>query len=391
MIQVHIAIDLTGLMSPATGVDVYMRQLVAGLSSIDGGNRYTLLVRRESRAALAGQLPSNFRLREFGWNSRLARGCFQQCVLPALARRERFDVVHSPAFVLPLLSGWPRHLLTVHDMTFFRMPQLHNRLRSSRPFLWAVRRSIRRANLITVPSRATQSAPLEEMPRLDPARIRVIPHGIEEHFSPAEPARVREALDRLGLPFSYLLFVGTLEPRKNLRLLVQSYRRLIAEQGIAEHLILAGKSGWSIDGLERDLRSPDLAGRVHRLGYVPHQDLLWLYRGARAFVYPSLAEGFGFPPLEAMACGAPVIAADNSALAENLSGAAELVRGNDAAQWTLALRALLASPQSCEELRRKGLARAAQFRWSRAAAAVLELYGELDRSTPAASDLRHTR
>jgi alpha-1,3-rhamnosyl/mannosyltransferase len=179
------------------------------------------------------------------------------------------------------------------------------------------------------------------------------------------------------LPWPYILYVGTIEPRKNLPCLVESYRQLIAKGDIREHLILAGRQGWDYQALLAQVNSPALRGRVLLPGYVPQGDLPWLYAGARLFVYPSLQEGFGFPPLEAMACGVPTIASLSSSLAENLRGAAELVPPDDGEALTAAMRRLLEDEQLHAQYRTLGLARAAQFRWEETARQTLNCYKAL--------------
>ena len=375
--RVHVAIDLTGMMPVPTGVDVYMKQIVLSVARVDRRNRYTVLLSRGSQSVFQGALPNNFVKRVITTPHRPVRACVQQFLLPGIARASRFDVIHSPAFLKPLLSAAPRHLLSVHDATFFHMPEVHNALRSSRPFLWAVRKSIRTADRITVPSRATRDALLQEIRDLPASRVRVIPLGIDTAYSPGDPRETQAALDRLGIQRPYMLFVGTLEPRKNLGLLLESYRMLAAAGKIREHLVLAGQTGWGPREWENTLAAPELRGRVHRLGYVPDEQLLWLYRGAGLFVYPSLCEGFGLPPLEAMACGAPVVAAGNSALAENLAGAAELVRAGDVDALASAIHTVLGSVEASNRYRALGLERAAAFRWETTAARTVELYEEL--------------
>ena len=167
------------------------------------------------------------------------------------------------------------------------------------------------------------------MPDIRSERIHVIPAGVGEEFHLQAANDVQRARSRLKLNWPYILYVGTIEPRKNLQRLVESYERLIAKGGVREHLVLAGRLGWDYKGILEQINSPALRDRVHLPGYISQGDLPLLYAGARLFVYPSLEEGFGFPPLEAMACGVPTIASLSSSLAENLREAAELVPPDD--------------------------------------------------------------
>ena len=387
----HIAIDLTALLPTTTGVDRFLVEFVLGLGEINSENRYTVFVNRADVAKFRGRLPANFRLRAWTPRSRIARLLFQQLVSPLICAICRVDVLHSPSFLMPLMRGRQRHLLSVHDMTFFSMPQVHTKLRGSAQFRAAVARSIRRADRIVVPAQAVCNDLLALLPDVSAEKVYVTPYGVHERFSPAEADEVSAQVRRLGLPEAYLLYLGTIEPRKNLEPLLDAYSMLVREERASEHLVLAGRLGWNVDSLLRRLDSHELRGRVHLLGYVREEDVPWLYRGARVFVYPSLYEGFGFPPLEAMACGTPVVAARGSALEENLTGAAELVPVEDAGALKVAISGLLNDRAVWDSMRRKGLQRAAGFRWERTARGIRQCYLDLaappDRAAgPAAQD-----
>jgi glycosyltransferase involved in cell wall biosynthesis len=373
----RVAIDLTALLPRATGVDTYLKHLVIHLGHIDHDNRYVIFMNYEDRRLFDGMLPQNFAVLPLCLRPRPARLLFQQIGLPTAARALGSEVVHSPSFFMPFYRGRQRHLLTVYDMTFFSLPHCHTPLHRSTPFRRMVSWSIRHADQISVPSRATQQAILDLMPEVSPERIRVIRPGISEEFTPEALGKVQAEIRRLGALWPYILYVGTIEPRKNLQRLVESYRRLIAGREIDEHLVLAGPLGWDAEALLRQVDAPELRDRVHLLGYMPQSDLPWLYRGAKVFVYPSLQEGFGFPPLEAMACGVPTIASLTSSLAENLQGAVELVPPTDGEALTWAMRRLLCDEHLRAERREQGLARAAQFRWQEAAQQTLRCYQDL--------------
>ena len=373
----RIAIDLTALLPEATGVDNFLKNLVLNLGRVDESNSYRIFVNHEDRHLFQGMLPGNFSVTPFSFQPRWVRLLFQQVALPSAARIWGADVVHSPSFIMPFYRGRARHVLTVHDMTFFSVPHCHIPLRRSALYRRAVSESIRRADLVTVPSRSTQQAVLHWMPELSPGRVRTIATGIGAEFRLRHPQQVREVLDRLRLPHSYILYVGTIEPRKNLERLVESYRRLIATGAISEHLVLAGRLGWGYKGLLAQLDSPELRGRVHLTGYITQSDLPCLYAGATLFVYPSLQEGFGFPPLEAMACGVPTISSLSSSLVENLQGAAELVPPDDIDALAEAMRRLLQDMLVRARCREKGLARAATFRWEETARQTLNCYNAL--------------
>ncbi len=369
--RMRVGIDLTALLPLATGVDNYLLRLVTALGRIDRETAYTLFVNVEDRRRLAGSLPPNFVVAPGALRPRAARLAFQQALLPIAARALRLDVVHSPAFLMPFLGGGARHVVTVHDMTFFTLPETHIRLRRSAAFRRALAGSVRRADLTLVPSRAVRDDVLAIVRGAPPDRVRVIPLGVGDEFRPPPPGTPppRER--------PYVLFVGTLEPRKNVAGVIESYRRLVCEGGVAEDLLLVGRLGWDYEPVLARLDAPALRGRVHRLGYVTQDELIALYGGATLFVYPSRGEGFGFPPLEALACGAPTIATDVSSLAENLRGAAELVPPDDTHALTAAMRRLLRDPALRAARRAAGLERAAAFTWEETARATRACYAEL--------------
>ncbi|HEX6436436.1 MAG TPA: glycosyltransferase family 1 protein, partial [Candidatus Binatia bacterium] len=259
----------------------------------------------------------------------------------------------------------------------FSLPECHIPLRRSALYRRVILTSIRRAHLVSVPSQFTRQAILEFLPDIPPERIHVIPAGVGEEFHPQAANDIQSAKSRLQLNWPYILYVGTIEPRKNLQRLVESYQRLIAKGGVREHLVLAGRLGWDYKALLEQINAPALRDRVHLPGYITQGDLPLLYAGARLFVYPSLQEGFGFPPLEAMACGVPTVASLSSSLAENLRDAAELVPADDTEALTVAMGRLLHDSQLHAKRRTQGLARAAQFRWQETARQTLNCYQAL--------------
>lgn len=371
-----VAIDVTALLREATGVDNYLMSLVAHLSQIDADNQYTVFVNYEDRDRLP-DLPKNFNVVSLCFRARPVRLLFQQLVLPVAARALEIDVLHSPSFFMPFYRGRQRHLVTIHDMTFFSRPDCHTFLRRSWAFRSGLLKSIRRAHLITVPSGFTQQAILNHMPDISPERIRVVPHGIGAEFRPYSADQIESRLAHLSIPRPYILYLGTIEPRKNLMQLVESYRQLVRTGGVSEYLVLAGKWGWGCERLLEQIALPELRGKVHLANYISQSDLPFLYGGARLFVYPSLDEGFGFPPLEAMACGTPTIASLSSALAENLQGGAILLLPTDVQAWTVTIRRMLSDESVRLEKREQGLKLASRFSWEKTAMQTLECYREL--------------
>jgi glycosyltransferase involved in cell wall biosynthesis len=373
----RVGIDLTSRLPVPTGVDTFLEQLVLALGDEDPATRYTIWVNVEDRGFFDGRLPENFAVAPRCLRPRPVRLLFQQLAMPALAAASRLDVVHSPSFIMPFVRGRQRHLLTVYDMTSFSHPECHEPLRRSRAYRWAILTSLRRAHLISVPSRATRSAVLRFAPDIDERRLRVVRPGIDGAFWPRTTQEIDAVRSRHGIGRPYVLYLGTLDPRKNLHRLVQAFSRMVARTDRPEYLVLAGQNGWDGARLEAAIETSGVADRIRRLGYVAGDDLPALLSGAALFVYPSLEEGFGFPPVEAMACGTPTIATDTSSLTENLAGAAELVPASDVEALAAAIERVLVDGALSSELSRRGKERAARFRWRLTAAATVDCYREL--------------
>jgi glycosyltransferase involved in cell wall biosynthesis len=283
------------------------------------------------------------------------------------------DVLHTPSPVAVPPPGRRQGLVvTVHDLAFRTIPAAFPSIPWASLFRLGLRRTVRLADAIIVPSRHT-ALDLARLTRADPARIHAIPQGV----SPPGPAEDPEpALRRLKIPRPYLLFVGTLEPRKNLIRLIRAYRR--AALSIPHALVLVGPLGWRSDRLNRELAVPG-RGQVLLTGHVPRPDLDALYRGADAFCYPSLYEGFGLPVVEAMARGVPVVTSAASSLPEVAGDAALLVEPRSVRDLTGAIERILTDREEADRLRSMGRDRASRFTWERTARMTLDVYREVRR------------
>ncbi len=274
------------------------------------------------------------------------------------------DVIHATGMAIPPRSA--PLVVTVHDLAFEHYPQ-HATRNGLRFFRQSLRRTRERADVVLCPSEATRRDCIDA--GLDDAKLRVVPWGVDipEPIGHEESARVLGAhgLRRRG----YVLFVGTIEPRKNLRTLIAAYARVCHD--VDADLALVGPAGWNedLDDVLRPVRD-----RVHLLGHVPRRDLDVLYAGAAAFCYPSLLEGFGMPVLEAMAAGAVVVTSAGTATAEVAGDAALLVDSHDVDALGAALGAACTDEQVAADLRARARARAATFTWARAAALTVDAY-----------------
>ncbi len=279
-------------------------------------------------------------------------------------------IVHATnhAAVPPVHAG-QRLVVTVHDLAFQRFPDLF-----PRAWRWlyraGLRAAARRADAILVPSQSTADD-LVTSTSVPPSRVHVTPLAPSLAASPQAPS---EVFGRLGVTPPYVLSVGTLEPRKNLVRLVRAYRQVAPD--VPHALVLAGAPGWRSEALDTELARPG-PGTIVRTGTVSADDLDVLYRGADAFAYPSLYEGFGLPVVEAMARGVPTLASDTSSLPRVAGDAALLVDPTDVSEIAEGLARLLTEPALADDLRQRGLQRAATFTWAATARATLDVYREL--------------
>lgn len=288
-------------------------------------------------------------------------------------RNIEWNVFHEPNFIspqyaLPLVT-------TVHDMSYLRYPQFMPKDR----LIWLRRKmgqTLARSRVILADSHFTRRELLELCPTVDPARVVVAQLGVDfDYFSnPRHSERVAEVRQRLGLPDQFVLYLGTLEPRKNLQGLIEAYRRLPAELQRSYPLVLAGMRGWNEAYFHRDLTELRRRNVLREVGYVAQDDVPALMRAASLFCFPSFYEGFGLPPLEAAACGTPVVASRAASLPEVLGEAAVYVNPNSPGDIAAGLEEVLTSESLQKRLRQAGPARAAQFRWNDCARQTVEAY-----------------
>jgi glycosyltransferase involved in cell wall biosynthesis len=236
----------------------------------------------------------------------------------------------------------------------------------------------RLASLIIAPSEWTRREIVEQL-RVSPEKIRVVYEAAREGMKPAPPHLCQDVLDKYQIRHPYLLYVGTIEPRKNLMTLIRAYDELLRTTTLRPQLVLCGPRGWLCDEVFKLIEDLKLQDQIRFTGYVDDADLPALYSSAEAFVYPSFYEGFGLPPLEAMACGAPVITSDVSSLPEVVGKAGLTHAPNDARALTEAMAKLLGDETTREHFRREGMKQAAKFSWERAARETQSIYNEVSR------------
>ena len=293
--------------------------------------------------------------------------------LPRYIRRRSFDLFHGTNFDIPLWQVCPT-VLTVHDLSAFLYPETHE-VRSVRRARRRLPLMARTATQIVTPSESVRHEVAEQL-RVSREKIVAIPAAARSIFRPLPPNQTAEVRRKLGVEDDFLLYVGTIEPRKNLNVLLDAYRKIIGSAGLEPQLVIAGKKGWLTDDLFGRLRELGIKDRVHFTGYLPDNDLCALYSSCRIFIYPSKYEGFGLPPLEAMACGAVVIASSTPAVTEVVEDAACLVAPGEVNELAEAMITLLQDENERRRLSAAGLKRALQFSWNRTAQLMLGVYRE---------------
>ncbi|MCC2312932.1 glycosyltransferase family 4 protein [Cellulomonas xiejunii] len=369
----RILLDATAVPADRGGVGRYVDALLPALAR--QGVDLVVVCQPRDAALLAALVPS---AEVVVASSRIARRparlAWEQVALPRIARRVRADLLHSPHYTMPLRPGLPV-VVTLHDATFFSHPELHSAVKA-RFFRAATRRAVARAAALVMPSQAT-AREVQRHVGGDPARFHVAYHGVDtslfHRVDVEDRARVARSLGLEGR--SYIGFLGTLEPRKNVPALVRAWARAVGDLPEAPALVLAGGAGWDeqVAPTVAAVRAAHPHLQVQLPGYLPLEDLPGFLSGATVLAYPSLGEGFGLPVLEAMACGAVVLTTRELSLPE-VGGDAVAYCGTDEASIARELRSLLDDEARRGRLASAAVERAAHFDWDGAARAHLAAY-----------------
>jgi glycosyltransferase involved in cell wall biosynthesis len=361
----RVAIDMRPLTTSRAGVATYCRDLVRGFSADPEGNHYLLFAKDPPPADL--QFGTDVR-----WRALPAR-LWLALAVPSALRAGRIDLFHGTNHMAPPLSPVPT-VITIHDLSALSLPQHHNwrnRLLTVPQMLL----SLRRATRIIAISQYT-ARDVARLPGIDPERIRVILRTASPELAPAPPEAVAEVRRRLALPATFFLFLGALEPRKNVIALVRALALLHAGGDTRAHVVIAGAEGWQNHDVYREVERRGLGGAVHFAGFVATEDLPAVYGAATAFVFPSLFEGFGLPPLEAMACGTPVICSNAASLPEVVGDDALLFDPRSPEALAACMRRMLDDAELRRRLSAAGLARVPLFSPQRATHQTVEVYRE---------------
>ncbi len=369
-----VALMARSLRPPLTGIGRYTLNLARCLSGLLSPGSVTLFVTRDITSLdgvncerVSAPLPTPHEV---------LRGLWEQTLVPLDVRRRGIELYHSPSYSLPM-SLPCRSVVTIHDLAFLDTRFHKLRLRFYLRILTQI--SLRRADHVIAVSQYTREQLEARFPYVA-GRVSVVHSGLDPLFlSPPSEAAAREFRKEVGQARPYILFVGAIEPRKNLPRLIRAYELAMAEAGLPHDLVLLGPWGWRYGPTVQAWRESPLRDRIRHIGYVPAEELPLWYAGADLLVYPSLCEGFGFPPLEAMASGTPVVTSDCSSLPEVVGDAAITVPPSSVEAIAKAMENVLTDRDLADELRARGQQRAREFTWEEAAAKTVDIYRQLVR------------
>ena len=350
-----------------TGVGTYTFELSRALAAAAPQDEFELISPLPYEDTLpAGDKPANLALVYSQPN--VLRRRWWAIGLPSYLKRHPVALFHGTNYNVPLRVQCPT-VVTIHDLSWL----LHSSTHEAR----AVRRArlllplmARRATLIVTPSEFVRGEVCEHL-KVPPDKVFATPLAPRSTFKPMPPVETSEVRRRLAIEDEFLLFVGTLEPRKNLSLLLRAFEEVLRSTALRPQLVIVGKVGWKQDEVLAELRNSPAQSRVLLTGFLPDEDLRALYSSCRAFVYPSVYEGFGLPPLEAMACGAPVIATRVPSITDRV---ARVVSHTDFTDLARTITELLTNDKARQTLSVRGIEYSSQFSWQRTAALTRQVY-----------------
>lgn len=378
----RIGIDCRTILNPkggeGAGVGHYTYYLVKNILQVDKKNEYFLYF--DWRVADTREfVQPNVRIKHFPFSqyNKFLPFAYSHMLITAYLMKEGLDVFHSPITSLPL-TYLKKEIITVHDLAIYKNPGWFPSQIFSTKLL--VPQSLRKANKIIAVSESTKDD-LQEIFNIPAKKIKVIHEGVVVDKIKVTNKRL-DSLDRFKLPPRYILFVGTLEPRKNLVTLLRAYRQATNSQPALQRypLVIAGAKGFKHEEVFDEIKELRIGKQVKYLGYVTHNQKMELMKGASCFVFPSSYEGFGLPVLEAMALGTPVITSNISSLPEVAGSAAILVNPEKEQEIAKAFHKLMGDQKLQAKLRQRGLSQAKRFSWERCARETIKAYESVGRS-----------
>ncbi len=364
-----VGVDISSLTAQRTGVGTYVYELIRALADMETDADilgYAMGLQKMG----AGSVPTGMRYRKLGLPLSGIHWMWKYLGLPKVESivGEGVDVVHATNFFLPPVKSAKR-VLSVHDISFATHPEWVN-AKVVKPYAGSMTRFCDEADGILVFSEFTKSEIVEHY-GTGGEKIHVVPHGIREDWCCFDEAGAKEVVEGFGVMGPYVLYVGTIEERKNIRGLLDAFERL---EDVPHRLVLAGGMGWLPKAFKDLVDERGLGDRVILPGYVEPESLSAFYKSADAFVFPSHYEGFGFPVLEAFSCDCPVITSNGSSLPEVGGNAAVYVEQSDADGLAEAIGKVLSDSEYADDLREKGRDRVREFTWSQTAEMTMDVY-----------------
>lgn len=365
----RIGIDARLVYYRQAGISQYTIRLLDEFAAMGADDEFIVLQSRKHRSQLVSA--ANFQRRGL-WTPPHHR--FEQILLPLELAAVDLDVLHSPDFIPPFRRKC-RSVITIHDLNFLLYP--HFLTPESASYYGQIDQAVRQCDYIIAVSESTKRD-IIQLTGAPEDKISVVHEAAHPIYRPLQDeAFIRQAKTRLGISRKFILFVSTIEPRKNVPTLLMAYKQLLDSYHAEVDLVLAGEKGWLFGEVFALVDKLGLGERVRFLGRVSPEDLLGLYNAAQLLVHPAFYEGFGLPPLEAMACGTPVVASNTSSLPEVVGDAALLVEPTDVDGMTVALWRVLSDGALRQQMSDKGLKRASMFSWRRAAIETMVIYRSL--------------
>jgi glycosyltransferase involved in cell wall biosynthesis len=369
--SMRIGLDGQPLVRPKTGVGHYTLELARALATLRPDDSFELIAPDTIPASIIRETETIPNLRIVSVKANVLMRRWSSIGLPRYIRRARLDLFHGTNYQLPLMNA-KRNVLTVHDLSVFTHPDTHDvrfarRARRRLPIMLGA------ASHVITPTEAIKDEVTARF-NLDPLRITVTPEAPRNSFFQMRREDTAAVRQRLGIENDFILFVGTIEPRKNLQTLLRAFERISRMRDRRLQLVLAGAEGWLPDDFDRLVRASEFRERIRLTGYLSDEELRALYSSCKVFVYPSLYEGFGLPPLEAMACGAPVVASRIAAHEETLKDKARLVEPLDELALAKVFVEFLEDEKARKSLAEAGLAYVANFSWRKTAEVTWGVY-----------------
>ena len=377
----RIGLDGFPLLVPLTGVGHYTFELARALALLAPTDQFELVAPGPFPGSIIEDIrrncPDNLRTVNVEASS-IGRRRWWAVGLPLYLRRASLDLFHGTNYEVPLWSK-RRSVLTIHDLSILLHADKHKAdlARRARRRLPVMARS---ASMIITATEFVRREICEHL-HVRADRVTVTPYAPRVGFQAVSAEQANQTKQRLGIENEFILFVGTVEPRKNLLTLVRAFEQILRQTSRRPQLVVVGAEGWLMEELFAFIKQSSIGDRLLLTGYLDDDDLRALYSSCTVFVYPSIYEGFGLPPLEAMACGAPVIASNIATFQETLGSAAQLIEPSDVEALARSIVEILDDEDRRRALSRRGLEQAAKFSWERTAQLTLDVYREVLKQT----------